>query len=252
MKKTILLTNDDGCLSSGISVLKERLALKYDVYVVAPDRERSAISMALTLHHPLRINRKEKRMYAIDGTPADCVNIAIQKILPGNPDFIVSGMNLGENLSEDIFFSGTVGGAFAGLLYGIPSMAVSLIAEADKEGSPIFNLDGGAEVTDDILSRLLKVKPDPVVYNINIPFQHNGKPMATSLGSKRYKPQIVEKRDPRGKRYYWIGTGNPDYRAERGTDIWAVKHGRISVSAVHYNLNSRKYKKNLTGLFNET
>jgi 5'-nucleotidase len=251
MKKTILLTNDDGCLSVGITALKERLSLTYDVYVVAPDRERSAISMALTLHHPLRINRKEKRMYAIDGTPADCVNIAIQKILPEKPDFIISGMNLGENLSEDIFFSGTVGGAFAGLLYGIPSMAVSLIADHDEEGNPVFNPGSGAEITDKILSKLLKVKPDPVVYNVNIPYRHNGNVMPTSLGSKRYKPQIVEKRDPRGKRYYWIGTGDPDYRSKRGTDIWAVKHDRVSITAVHYDLNSVKYKKKLTGLFDE-
>ena len=126
--KTILLTNDDGFYSPGLTSLKTELEKNYRVWVVAPDREKSAISMALTLNHPLRVNRVAENVFAVNGTTCDCVNIAVRKILPQKPDFVVSGMNLGENLSEDIFFSGTVGGAFAGHLYGIPSLAVSLIA----------------------------------------------------------------------------------------------------------------------------
>jgi 5'-nucleotidase len=247
--KTVLLTNDDGCLSKGITALKDRLSKKYEVYVVAPDRERSAISMALTLNRPLRIEKKEKKIYAIDGTPTDCVNIAIQKILPANPDFIVSGMNLGENLSEDIYFSGTVGGAFAGFLYGIPSMAVSLIPGQQSDGSLLFDVKNGTEITEEILKKLFNIKNNPVVYNVNIPFKNNGKILVTSLGYKRYKPEIIEKKDPRGKKYYWIGTGTPTYQGKKGTDIWATKNGCISLSTIHYDLNSKKHLKAITGLF---
>ena len=134
--KTILLTNDDGFYSKGILFLKSVLAKKYRVFVIAPDRERSAVSMSLTLHQPLRINRIEEGVFAVNGTTSDCVNIALQKILPHPPDFVVSGMNLGENLSEDIFFSGTVGGAFSGFLYGIPSLAVSLVGNPGTESPP--------------------------------------------------------------------------------------------------------------------
>ena len=120
------------------------LEKKYHVWVVAPDREKSAISMALTLNHPLRINQVEENVFAVNGTTSDCVNIALQKILPQKPDFVVSGMNLGENLSEDVFFSGTVGGAFSGHLYGIPSLAVSLIAGLGQYQQQEFEFAAGA------------------------------------------------------------------------------------------------------------
>ncbi len=128
----------------GIIALKTELEKKYRVWVVAPDREKSAISMALTLNHPLRISQVEENVYAVNGTTADCVNIALQKILPVRPDFVVSGMNLGENLSEDIFFSGTVGGAFSGYLYGIPSLAVSLLAGLGQYQKQKFEFAQGA------------------------------------------------------------------------------------------------------------
>ena len=128
----LLLTNDDGFFSPGIQKLKDILSDKYDLYIVAPDTEKSAISMALTLNSPLRVTKIAERVFAVNGTPADCVNLAVQKIMPAPPDFIISGMNLGENLSDDVYFSGTVGGAFSGYLYNIPSMAVSLLSEPQK------------------------------------------------------------------------------------------------------------------------
>jgi len=236
--KTILLTNDDGFYSKGITALKSALEKKYRVWVVAPDSEKSAISMALTLNQPLRINQVEANVYAVNGTTADCVNIALQKIIPQKPDFIVSGMNLGENLSEDVFFSGTVGGAFSGFLYGIPSLAVSLIAGLGQYHPQAFDFNQGAEITAKILEKLFVHAHDGVVYNLNIPFPNLGKIAVTSLGSKRYTPDIIERVDPRGRTYYWIGTGTPNYSSQEGSDIWAVQNKYISLSVIKYDLNA--------------
>jgi 5'-nucleotidase len=249
--KKILLTNDDGYFSEGIMLLKKYLSDSHEVYIVAPDRERSAISMALTLNEPLRIGKISERIFSIDGTPADCINIAVQKIIPDLPDFIISGMNFGENLSEDVFFSGTVGGAFTGILYGIPAMAVSLLPQDNDKKINHYNIKNGAEITKRILDKLLHVPTKRVVYNVNIPFQNSGNILLTSLGSKRYSPEIIEKKDPRGKEYFWIGTGNPVYIGQKGTDIWAIKQGHISLSVIDYNLNSRPADPVLSKLFNE-
>ncbi|MBN2398787.1 MAG: 5'/3'-nucleotidase SurE [Candidatus Aminicenantes bacterium] len=247
--KTILLTNDDGFYSKGIVSLKDALEKKYQVWIVAPDREKSAISMALTLNHPLRINQIETDSYAVNGTTADCVNIALQKILPAKPDFIVSGMNLGENLSEDIFFSGTVGGAFCGYLYGIPSLAVSLIAGLGQHQQQPFEFKAGAEITAKILDKLLAYNHENVVYNLNIPFPNNGQIAVTTLGSKRYTPDIIERLDPRGRKYYWTGTGTPNYDGLEGSDIWAVQNKMISLSIIKYDLNAKAESANLSSAF---
>jgi len=249
--KTILLTNDDGFYSKGICALKTELEKKYRVWVVAPDREKSAISMALTLNHPLRINQIEENIFAVNGTTADCVNIALQKILPARPDFIVSGMNLGENLSEDIFFSGTVGGAFSGYLYGIPSLAVSLIAGLGQYQKQEFACVPGAEITSKALQMLMTLPHNGVIYNLNIPFPNRGEIAVTTLGNKRYTPDIIERTDPRGGKYYWIGTGTPAYADREGTDVWAVKNEYISLSVIKYDLNSPEDHTRLTRAFQQ-
>jgi len=249
--KTILLTNDDGFYSKGITALKTVLEKDYRVWIVAPDREKSAISMALTLNHPLRINPVEANVYAVNGTTADCVNIALQKILPEKPDFIVSGMNLGENLSEDIFFSGTVGGAFCGYLYGIPAMAVSLIAGLGQYQQQAFDFSAGAEISAKILKKLLAYEHDQVVYNVNIPFPNLGKVAVTCLGAKRYTPDIIERSDPRGHKYYWTGTGTPNYSGQEGSDIWAVQNKLVSLSVIKYDLNAKSESMRLSSAFTE-
>jgi 5'-nucleotidase len=247
--KTILLTNDDGFYSKGLSFLKTILEKKYNVWVVAPDSEKSAISMALTLNQPLRVSQVEANVYAVNGTTADCVNIALQKILPQRPDFIVSGMNLGENLSEDVFFSGTVGGAFSGYLYGIPSLAVSLIAGLGQYQQHSFEFDQGAAITAKVLEKLLAYDHDNVIYNMNIPSPNRGEIAVSSLGSKRYTPDIVERTDPRGRKYYWIGTGTPNYNCQEGSDIWAVQNQYISLSIIKYDLNSQPEMGRLASAF---
>jgi 5'-nucleotidase len=247
--KTLLLTNDDGYLSPGIQVLKEHLVGKYHTYIVAPDKEKSAISMALTINRPLRVNRIGGNDYVVDGTPADCVNIAVRGLMPRPPDFIISGMNLGENLSEDIFFSGTVGGAFSGYLYDIPSLAVSLITNQKNSREGEFNFADGAANTVRILDKLITINERGALYNINIPYTNNGKILVTSPGSKRYKPQIVENLDPRGRKYYWIGTGNPEASGEQGTDIWAVKNGYISLTPLQYSFTTLELVQSLSRSF---
>jgi len=247
--KTILLTNDDGFYSKGIVSLKTALEKKYRVWIVAPDREKSAISMALTLNHPLRINQVEADVYAVNGTTADCVNIALQKVLPKKPDFVVSGMNLGENLSEDVFFSGTVGGAFCAYLYAIPSLAVSLIAGLGQYQQQAFEFAQGAEITAKILEKLLVHRQEDVVYNLNIPFPNNGEIAVTSLGNKRYTPDIIERSDPRGRKYFWTGTGTPNYSCQEGSDIWAVQNKIISLSVIKYDLNAKPESDRLTASF---
>jgi 5'-nucleotidase len=249
--KNILLTNDDGFYSKGITALKTELEKEHQVWIVAPDREKSAISMALTLNHPLRVNQVDENVYAVNGTTADCVNIALQKILPRKPDFIVSGMNLGENLSEDIFFSGTVGGAFSGYLYGIPSLAVSLIAGLGQYQQQEFEFPDGARITAKVLNKLLGCSHDNVIYNLNIPFPNQGKIVITALGNKRYTPDIIERTDPRGRKYYWIGTGTPNYASSEGSDIWAVQKGFISLSIIKYDLNSKEEMDRLATTFSE-
>ncbi len=234
-------------MSEGIRQLKRCLCAGYDVYIVAPDRERSAISMSLTINHPLRLTRVEEKEFVIDGTPADCVNIALQKVMPHWPDFLISGMNEGENLCEDIFFSGTVAGAFTGHLYGIPAMAVSLIPD-DHNGS--YDFAGGADIAANVLERLLPLDNTAVVYNLNIPPQHNGKVEITSIGLKRYQPTIEERTDPRNRKYFWIGSGNPTLQGEKGSDLEAIKRGDISLSVLKYDLNTPGELKKLHEVFN--
>jgi 5'-nucleotidase len=249
--KTILLTNDDGYFSAGIQSLKEYLSEDYNVYIAAPDKERSAVSMALTINRPLRIQKIREKEYAVDGTPVDCVNVALQKILPRRPDMVVSGLNLGENLSEDIFFSGTVGAAFSAYLYDIPALAVSLISDKWSLSNGKFNIEDGVKITGRILRQLLELPEIRVVYNVNIPYQSNGKIVVTAPGNKRYKPEIIEKTDPRGQNYYWIGTGNPISRGGKNTDVWAVKNGFVSISPLKYDLTNLKIMKKIAGRFDE-
>lgn len=251
--KTILLTNDDGVMALGIQHLKNALSIHYDVYTVAPDRERSAVSMALTINHPLRLKQIEDKKFSVDGTPSDCVNIALQEVLPQWPDFIVSGMNEGENLCEDIYFSGTVAGAFTGHMYGIPSLAVSLIGENTPTGYS-FDYEAGTRFTLYVLEKLLPLKTTSAFYNLNIPpnTTKDSKLLVTYPGLKRYKPSVVKKTDPRGKNYYWIGNGYPGQIGEEGTDLHAVKNGNVSISPLRYSAHGHQEMKDLENVFPRT
>lgn len=235
--ETILLTNDDGYSSPGLMYLREKLNKDYRVITVAPSRERSAVSMALTLNRPLRVETIEKDFYYIDGTPSDCINIAMRKLLDSLPFLVVSGMNLGENLSEDILYSGTVGGAISGFFYGVPSLAVSLISPGKKYVSLGYDHKKGSEITKKVIDNSFAKKKLKGIFNMNIPPDTNGKVIITTLGNKRYTPNIIERIDPRGRKYYWIGTGDPVREGAKGTDIWAVENGYVSLSPLKYDLS---------------
>jgi 5'-nucleotidase len=234
MKPLILLTNDDGYFSDGIQALARHLKNQGEIFIVAPDRERSATSLSLTLRRPLRVERIKKNVFAVDGTPADCIYLAVKKLLPGKPELIVSGLNHGPNLGQqDISYSGTVAAALQGTFLRIPSIAVSIWP--GQRGK--FEFHFGAKFISGAAARLLQKKlPAGLTLNINIPPPPVKGVRMTKLGQKRYNPEIIEKKDPREKTYYWIGPGKPKPIGDKATDVRAVELGYISITPLHTDL----------------
>jgi len=234
MKPLILLTNDDGYFSEGLRALARPLKKLADIYIVAPDREKSATSLSLTLRRPLRVQRVKKNIFAVDGTPADCIYLALKKLLPRNPSLIVSGLNHGPNLGQqDVSYSGTVAAALQGTFLQIPSLAASVLP--GKGGAFEFDLAAGFILR--TAKRLLQRKlPPGLTLNINFPPPPIRGVRLTKLGEKRYAPEIIEKEDPRQNSYYWIGPGKPRPLGDEATDIRAVELGYISVTPLHTDL----------------
>jgi len=224
----ILLTNDDGIHSEGIVTLSRHLSDKHEVYMVAPERERTCVAHSVTLHKPLRIREVSRGAYATNGTPADCVLLAVNVILPRRPDFVISGINTGPNMGQDVNYSGTVAAAREGAFLGIPSMAVSVCA---REG---FLFEDAAAVACSVVDGLQgKDFPGGTLVNINIPNVPREKLRGfsvTRLGKRIYNDIIHERVDPRGSKYYWIGGNGEKYERRRGTDFYAVEKGFISVT----------------------
>lgn len=226
-----LLTNDDGYFSPGITALAEELGQMGQVYIVAPDREKSSISLALTLRRPLRAEKIDRNTYAVDGNPADCVYIALRHILPRQPDLLISGINRGANLGcQDVSYSGTVAAALQGTFMGIPSLAVSHLGRRTKNGS-LYDFKGAASLVRPIVETILQNGlPRRVYLNINIPPLPVKGIKITRLGEKRYSPELVRKRDPRGKTYFWIGVGHPKAVGPKDSDVQVVDRGWVSVT----------------------
>ncbi len=231
MKPLILLTNDDGFFAEGIESLSRHLKGLGEIHIIAPDRERSATSLALTLHHPLRIKKIKARVFAADGTPADCVYLATQKLLPRRPSLLISGINRGPNLGQqDISYSGTVAGAIQGAFLQIPSLAVSLLPDQNHQ----YHFDFAAKIVSSMVRKLLENKiPENQTLNINIPPPPFRGIKIVKLGQKRYNPEIIEKQDPRKRTYYWIGTGNPKAIGDKNSDVMVIKEGYITVTPLH-------------------
>jgi 5'-nucleotidase len=233
----ILVTNDDGIHSKGIIVLAKALRAVGDVYVVAPDRERSAIAHSLTLHRPLRVEKIKKSFYAVDGTPADCVHLAVNAIVPGRPQLVVSGINKGGNLGDDVTYSGTVSAAFEGTLLGIPSFAVSQVARSR------FKFDTAARFAVRVARFILqKGLPKDTLLNINVPNLDEKEIRSYKItGQGRWAhggSGVVEKVDPRGKKYYWIGEGPLTFDRKGNTDFEAVSDSYISITPLHLDLTN--------------
>jgi 5'-nucleotidase len=235
----ILVSNDDGIHSEGIITLAAALEPVGEVVVVAPDRERSAVSHSLTLHRPLRVERLGERRHAVDGTPTDCVNLAINGILHRRPALVVSGINKGANLGDDVTYSGTVSAAMEGTLLGVPSLAVSAVGRAG------FRFDAAARFAARLATWVLeRGLPSDTLLNVNVPTPVDGQPIRgyalTRMGRRRYGDAIVEKTDPRGKKYYWIGGEELEVIEEEGTDFAAIGQGLISVTPIHLDLTNYK------------
>ena len=222
----ILVTNDDGVQSDGIKALAHALSAIGDVYVVAPVAEASAIGHALTLRRPLRIEGVSDRWFGVDGTPTDCVNIAVSQILKGIPDLVVSGINKGWNLGDDVTYSGTVAGALEGVLLGAPSLAVS-----QQRVSGEFDYTQAATTATRLARAILAEGLPPRTFlNVNLPKHHARGIKVTVQARRNHKTSVAEAFDPRGQPYYWIDEAQLDWEPHDRSDYQAVRDGWISVT----------------------
>ena len=233
-KRKILLTNDDGYFSDGITELFKALKRKNDVFMVAPDREQSASSHSLTLNRPLRIHKLDDYRYTTDGTPTDCVMLAVHLLFKEQfPDLIISGINHGANMGDDVTYSGTVAAAIEGSIMKIPSVAVSM---ANYE--PATPMRRAAQFVGRLLKLIDKMDLTPGTFlNVNLPVDTGEaytKFEFTRQGIRQYEDIIIHKTDPRGKPYYWIG-GRPKWKTEKGTDFETVSRGVVSITPLRLN-----------------
>lgn len=239
----ILVTNDDGVDSPGLLALKQALQALGDVTVVAPDHNWSASGHTKTMHKPLRVNpttlRDGSPAFETDGAPTDCVTLVMLGLLPEKPALVVSGINPGSNVAHDLTYSGTVAAAMEGAINNIPSMAVSI----DAHHRHAIDFAPAAEVARRIARRVLEQGlPQDTFLNVNVPdlpFDQLKGIRITRLGKRIYRDELVERIDPYGKRYYWIGGEPPSgVIEEAGTDVWAVAHNYVSITPVHLDLTS--------------
>lgn len=228
----ILVTNDDGIYSEGLRKLAAVCAPLGEVIIVAPDREQSAASHALTLNRPLRMLKLEENEWIVDGTPTDCVNLAVLKLMrDARPDIVVSGINFGPNLGDDVTYSGTISAAFEGALLNIPSIAFSALVGEH------FSFDRCATFAGALVKHALEQERDPnVILNVNFPVGPFTGVKVTRLGRRIYSEAVIERQDPRGRSYYWIGAGPPTWYPGEGTDFEAVQSGFVSITPLHLDL----------------
>lgn len=232
----ILVTNDDGIRAPGLALLAEAMAEIGEVRVFAPESQQSAVGHGVSLHKPLRVTELEPGWQMVDGTPTDCVMLAVRALLGRRPDLVVSGVNPGANLGDDVTYSGTVAGAYEGMLLGVPSIAVSVVSYAPKHQQTAAAVAAkmGRYVLDNGL-------PEDTMLSLNVPdlpyAELNGVAI-TRMGRRSYQDEIIERRDPRGGIYYWIGGAAPTHVAESGTDFEAIEKGQVSVTPLHRDITN--------------
>lgn len=234
-----LCTNDDGILAHGLESLVRAAQQIGDVTVVAPDREQSATSHSLTLHHPLRAVQRGENRYQVDGTPTDCVMLAIEMLMPDKPDFVLSGINHGQNMGEDVLYSGTVAAAMEGLALGIRSIAISY-AGGDLRAD-ISKLEQQVDVLVPLLRHLtgLTKFPADTLLNVNlppVPVREVKGVKLTRLGRRVYSNSIRPMTDPWGRPIYWIGGGEITWAGDDRSDFQAIRDGYVSVTPLHLDL----------------
>jgi 5'-nucleotidase len=229
----LLVTNDDGIHAAGLAALAAALDDLGEVHVLAPEREQSACGHALMLHRPLSVHRWGERRHSVNGTPSDCVNLGVLGYLPERPVLVVSGVNHGSNLGDDVTYSGTVSAAMEGTLLGVPSLAVSLVEGDDFQQA--------ARVARQVAMRVLVGGLPPMtLLNLNVPAGVPKGVRLTRLGHRVYSGKIVEQADPRGRAHYWIGAGPPAWEALDGTDMGAVHEGYAAVTPLHLDLTHHR------------
>jgi 5'-nucleotidase len=238
----LLLSNDDGILARGLECLERAARPLGDVWVVAPDREQSATSHSLTLHHPLRPIQLGEQRWQVDGTPTDCVMLAIEALLPERPDFVLSGINHGPNMGEDVLYSGTVAAAMEGLALGVPSVAVSFAGRVLRADDAL--LDDAVETLGKRLKHLtaLPAFPQDTLLNVNLPMlpanEIKGVKL-TRLGRRVFSDSLTPMKDPWGREIFWIGGGSVAWSGTEDSDFRAVKDGFISVTPLHLDLTAK-------------
>jgi 5'-nucleotidase len=234
----ILVSNDDGIHSKGLQALVEAVTPLGEVWVVAPDTEQSAASHALSLHRPLRARQLKDRWFSVDGTPADSVYLAVHHLLKDErPKLVLSGINHGPNLADDVIYSGTVAAAMEGTLLGLPAIAFSLVTRR------VFDFEHAARFAASLTkAALASPLPDRTLLNVNVP--SHGPPTGyeiTRLGRHRYTGDVIEKQDPRGRSYFWIGGTGYEHEATPGTDVYAVHDlRRVSITPLQLDLTEPK------------
>ncbi|MBT8085081.1 MAG: 5'/3'-nucleotidase SurE [Woeseia sp.] len=230
----ILVSNDDGYLATGINALADALAEIAEVIVVAPDRNHSGASNSLTLHSPLRIRRVKEHWYCVNGTPSDSVHLALSGYLDFEPDIVVSGVNHGANLGDDVIYSGTVAAAMEGRFLGFPAIAVSLV------GRRATHFETAARVACDLVQKLQHrtLEPD-VILNVNVPDRPYAElqgVQATRLGFRHRSEPLIRDKDPHDRTIYWIGPAGPGQDAGPGTDFEAIERGAVAVTPLKVDL----------------
>lgn len=229
----ILISNDDGYLAPGLIALADAIAAIADIVVVAPDRNCSGCSNSLTLERPLSVYRGDNGFYFINGTPSDCVHVALTGLLIDTPDLVISGINQGQNMGDDTLYSGTVAAATEAFLFGIPAIAFSQVDKGWAE------LDAAARIAREIVQRHFENLEKPYLLNVNIPnlpYADLKSPLVTRLGRRHVSNGVIKAQDPRGKDIFWIGPSGTARDAAAGTDFHAVAEGHVSVTPLQVDL----------------
>jgi 5'-nucleotidase len=229
----ILVSNDDGYLAPGLIALADALVPIADITVVAPDSNRSGSSNSLTLDRPLSVFRAANGFYFVNGTPSDCVHVALTGVLSEKPDLVVSGINQGQNMGDDTLYSGTVAAATEGYLFGIPAIAFSQVEKGWKE------LDAAARMAREIIERRFDALQKPYLLNVNIPnlpYEKLGKIVPTRLGKRHQSEAVIRMQDPHGREIFWIGPAGAAREAGAGTDFHATAAGHVSITPLQIDL----------------
>lgn len=247
----ILISNDDGIEAEGINQLILCLQEDHEIFVVAPDRERSATGHKITMDRPLRVKERvypgsSARGWAVDGTPADCVKLGLEALIPAPPELVISGINFGPNLGTDVLYSGTVSAAIEGIINGVPAIAISLASYEHKD----FSESG--KLIKELVARLGQELTRDRLLNINIPPGRIKGIKVTRLGNRRYINIFDKRIDPRGRVYFWMG-GEPFDLDEQDpdTDVWAVREGYVSITPLHFDLTDHGFITSLKTMANK-